>query len=583
MHMQDGRTVAGRAEMALVGGFAGLSIWALVEQIPEVVTQPHAYLAVFSFVSGFFAVLLGLSGPYRVGRSIWPALCLSAVAAVLFFAAGLRFDTLETFFDAGYPAIAWAILLAIGTPFAASLLRDHRMVWDYVHLFDVSWGILVRYSAAWLFAGVFWAVVFLSDALLQIVGLTVIDDLLDIDAVPYLITGAALGLGLSVVHEMRDYLSPFLVLRLLRLLIPVVLAVVVVFVIAALLQDPGALFGSLSRAGTLLAVAVAMISLVSVALDRGDADAVPSGWMRWATGALALLLPVIAALAGYALWLRVAQHGWTPPRLAAVCSAGIVAIYALTYAIAVITGRGWMRRIRQANIVIAGLVLALAALWLTPLLNAERISSASQVARILREDLSPAEAPLWELQNDWGRAGQRGLDFLIAQLGNDHPEYAKAIAALSKAPSKWELEQVTQDTRELRDAEALLNSLSVIPAEADIQAQNLLAWPGYRLRNWAELCEKRSDPGCVLLLGDFQPTQLGREGFLFLPTNGRNFTVFSVFERGADLFIGANVPTEGAMQVTRGHVEHIMEGRFEVAPSSRNSLWIGTLELFPEF
>ena len=168
------------------------------------------------------------------------------------------------------------------------MLRDRHSLSDYVHLFDVSWSILVRYSAAWLFVGLFWAVLFLSHALLEIVGLSFIEDLIDIDGVPYVVTGFALGLGLSVVHEMRDYLSPFLVLRLLRLLVPVVLLVVAIFVVAALLQSPGELFGSLSRAATLLSVALAMICLVSISLDRGDADAVQTPWMRGATAALAL-------------------------------------------------------------------------------------------------------------------------------------------------------------------------------------------------------------------------------------------------------------------------------------------------------
>ena len=106
MHTQGGRTVTGRAEMAAVGSVAGLAIWALVEHLPDVIDHPHVYLAVTSFVAGFFAVLMGLSGPYRVVRAALPALWLSALAALLVTWAGWRFDALEAFAEAGHPIMA---------------------------------------------------------------------------------------------------------------------------------------------------------------------------------------------------------------------------------------------------------------------------------------------------------------------------------------------------------------------------------------------------------------------------------------------------------------------------------------------
>ncbi len=39
MHTQDGHTVAGRAEMAVIGAIAGLAIWALVEHLPDVISH----------------------------------------------------------------------------------------------------------------------------------------------------------------------------------------------------------------------------------------------------------------------------------------------------------------------------------------------------------------------------------------------------------------------------------------------------------------------------------------------------------------------------------------------------------------
>ncbi|GAA6179334.1 DUF4153 domain-containing protein [Shimia sp. NS0008-38b] len=583
MHTQDGRRAAGRIEMALVGAVAGGMVWALIEKAPDIVTHPLAYLFVTSFVAGFFAVLLGLSGPHRVMRAALPAFGLSFVGACLITLSGLRFDTLAAFEDAGHPIIAWVIFLSVGTPFAASLLRDRHSLRDYVHLFDVSWSILVRYSAAWLFVGVFWAVLWLSDALLEIVGLTVIGDVMRVDSVAYVVTGISLGFGLSVVHEMRDYLSPFLVLRLLRLLVPVVLLVVVVFVAAAVLQEPGALFGDLSRAATILAVSLAMISLVSIALDRGDADAVQVGWMRLATAALAALLPVMSGLAIYALWLRVHQYGWTPARLAAACAAAVVAVYALCYLVSVILGRGWMGRIRQANIGIAALVLVLAAAWQLPILNAERISTDSQVARIDAGEVTPDAAALWEMQHDWGRAGHAGLKTLEQGVAGERVEFAEAIAAVRVANTPWELTQKFNQDQGLERATRLLEGLTVIADGADIHPKMMRKWSKYSLENWADICLETEEPGCVMVLGDFNPVRAGREGFLFIGAKNGNFDIHNVFEIGEFLAMDAYRKPSGSQQVTRDQVADIVEGRFEIAPGSHRSLWIGEFELVPNF
>ncbi|MBO9406086.1 DUF4153 domain-containing protein [Shimia sp. R9_1] len=583
MHKREGYAAAGRAEMAGVGGLAGLAIWALIEKAHEIVSHPLAYLALTGFVSGFFAVLMGLSGPHRIVRAALPALGLSALAAALLTWSGLRFDTLDAFGAAQHPIIAWALFLLIGTPFAAATLRDRHSLRDYGHLFDVSWGILVRYSAAWLFVGLIWAVIFLSNALLEIVGLTIIEDLLDIEGAAFVISGAALGVGLSVVHELRDYISPFLVMRLLRLLVPVVLVVVLVFVGAALMQAPGDLFGNLSRATTLLAVALAMITLISVALDRSDVDAVQTPLMRAATSALALLLPVLTGLAGYALWLRVAQYGWTPARLAAACTVLVVGLHAVSYAVAVVLRGAWMARIRQANITIAVGVLLLLALWQTPVLNVERISTQSQLARIVADKVTPQDAALWEMQAEWGHAGQAGLAALSADFAAGKPEWQAAVEAAQSAESSWEYAQGFHGNARVAPAERFAANLTVLPPEAVVTARDMSDIALYRLEDWADICESAPDPGCVLLFGDFHPTHAGRVGILFLPVAARKVDVFSVYEVGRSLAVGEKIARSEGDRVTLRQLRDILDGKFEVAPSSRQSLWIGDMELTPEF
>ena len=80
----------------------------------------------------------------------------------------------------------------------------------------------------------------------------IISDLLDIDGVPFVLTGLVLGLAIAVVNELSDYVSPYLILQLLRLLLPVLVVVMAVFIVALPFRGLSGLFGGLSAAATLM-------------------------------------------------------------------------------------------------------------------------------------------------------------------------------------------------------------------------------------------------------------------------------------------------------------------------------------------
>ena len=170
--------------------------------------------------------------------------------------------------------------------------------WDhYRTLFTESWGIVVRTGAAWLFVGVIWVVILLSDLLLGLVGIDVLMDVALIPPVAVVLTGAGFGLALGVVGDMGDTISPWLVLRLLRTLLPAVLVVIVAFVVALPLNGMAAIYGRISAALIMLTMCGVAATLVTTAVDQGDGEAVAGPVMTAATRILALILPVPAALA----------------------------------------------------------------------------------------------------------------------------------------------------------------------------------------------------------------------------------------------------------------------------------------------
>lgn len=570
MYSEDGRTMAGRAEMAIIGAAAGLTMWALGEKAPDIITNPHAYLALVAFGAGFFAVLLGLSGPHKVARAAAPAFVLALVGAVLLTLSGLRFDTVRDLTDAGHPIVAWLLFLFIGTPFAAVRMVQKESLLDYGRLFDTAWSIMVRYSAGWLFAGVLFAVAFLSHALLEIVGITVIEELLRNDMLRWAFLGFALGLGLSVVHELRQYLSPYLLLRMLRMLVPVVLVVVAIFAAAALLQGPNQLFGSLSRAATLLSVAIVMISLISIALDRGEADAIDAPWMRLCTAALALLLPVIAGLAAYAIWLRVAQYGLTPPRMMAAAVALIVALYAVTYPLAVLRGTGWMARVRAANVWIALAAMAVAAFWMTPVIDAEKISTNTQVVRAETGASQPEQVPFWEMYHEWGRAGRAGLDLLAGSKNEGLVQMASRQLAGQEEPAA--------DRRDRQIAE-LLKVLIVLPEGQVVTAENLRDLGNWELDQFAG-CGAEANKSCVWVFGEFDPAFEGQQAMIYRPTSttGTWRGFLGRERRGA---FGLELLRGDVSTLNRTQIDRLIAGDYRIAPASLKSLYVGDAEVLP--
>lgn len=588
MNTQERTETLGRLEMALVGGLAGLSFWVLVDVLPDRLADlPRLYLFLAALATVFFNGWLAMSGPLAVLRAALSSLALALPLAGLITWASLRFDTIDGFFDTGHPAVSIAILGFVPLPFLIAGARASGWA-HYPTLFSHSWNIVVRYAAAWLFVGVIWGVLMLSDALLKLVGIEVIEWLIEQDAVPYLLTGVTLGVALAVVNELSDYVSPYLVLRLLRLILPVVLVVVVVFLAALPLRGLSHLFGDFSAAGTLLAMAMGAVTLITTALDADQARAVHTRMMRGACQALALLVPALAVLAGVAIWMRVQQYGWTPDRLAAATLAVLVLAYGVAYAVSVLLRGDWAARLRRSNITMALVASGVAVIWLTPLFSPQRVATADQVARFARGTTPAAKLDLWTMAHDWGRAGQAGVMQLAAMA--DHPEaaqMAQRVRDLEGAPSRYAFERRERSEKEADLVQELRAVLALRPEGAEL-AQGVLAG----LRDW-QLTEAikacghltpAGNPGCVLLLAELSAYQEGTEAVLFTLNGHGGVHVQGLYpsapgapydDRPPDFLRGAS-----ARRLDAGVIDAVLAGQFRLKPVPAQVLDVQGQELY---
>jgi len=499
--------IAARVRLALAGGLAGGLVWAVFKAGEKDWIGHYPAFALFGLILVGFGALLAMAGPIGFGRALPRAFGLGALVAGLIGLTALRWGEAEDLFNSPIPAFALLTVAALPVPF---LIAAARTSWrDYPALFLEAWSIVLRGAAAAAFTGLVWLVIYLSDEVLRIVGIDAISRLLAHEVVPMVLTGAVFGLGMAVIYDLAELLSPYVVLRVFRLFLPVVLAVMAVFLIALPFRGLDGLAGGLSPAALLLTMVAGGVALVSIAIDQTDADATQSPLLLRCAKGLALVLPVVAGLALYAIWLRLADYGWSPERLFILLVAAVGLAYGLVYALAVLRGAGWMERIRQGNIRVALGIIVLAALWLMPVLNAERISAQSQLARF--EATSRAELLDVYALRSWGKPG------------------AEVIAVLeetAKAPGQEALAAVLagQTGGPVIDREALVAALvaamPVQPATATGTRDMLLrAVDDYQLQDWTQVCQAGAETGmphCLMVVADLLPNHPGEEAMLFL-------------------------------------------------------------------
>jgi Domain of unknown function (DUF4153) len=532
-----------RWSLALTGALGGIAFWALIEVVDGGWIEDRLAMMLGTLVVTGFGAALAMAGPIGLLQAAIRGLGLGVVTALLVGLVSLRYANPDDIFNTAMPALATTIVAALPVPF---LIAQARPGWsDYPALFLEAWSIVVRYAAALAFTGLVWLVIYLSDEVLQIVGVTLIGDLLDYNIVPLVVTGFVLGLGMAVVHELADLLSPYLVLRLFRLLLPVVLGVMLVFLVALPFRGLDGLFQDLSPALLLLAMVAGGVSLVSIAIDRSNDQAAASPVLRRSAQGMALVLPVLAGLALWALGLRVGQHGWTPERLFLALTGLIGLGYGLVYAVAVVRGPGWMQRIRRGNLWMAVAGLGAAVLWLTPILNAEAISARNQLARFEAGKTPVAELDVRALEL-WGKPGEA----VIAKLEDRAKEPGQEALAAQLAG-----ETLPDDTAHAAKMEALAAILPVQPANATGTRDMLLAAAeDYNLTDWHAACSRVLDsgaPACVLVIADLLPSVPGEEGVLILERSPDYVEALGLYlGPNGDLVQRSMIRTDGSYMTT---------------------------------
>ena len=575
-----------RGILAGAGTLAGLAFWLLVDVIPDIIDNTRVVMTLAVATFAFFSTFLLTLGHLSLRKSALAAVGIGALTSLATLISSVRFTDADDYLETGHPFMALFVLLSIPLPFLVTGLGPKRRWLSYPDLFEEAWELVVRLAAAFVFTGAVWAIIFLSNLLFELVGLTIIEDLLDIDAVPFLITGCAGGIALAAAFELREVMGPDLAIRLLRLLLPVVLIVTVVFLVMLPFQGLSGLFGELSAAVTLMLMAVLSFTLVSSVVDRSEDTAAEAGILAKSARALAALSAALGVLSVVAVWLRVSQYGWTPDRFAAMTGAVIAAGYGVLYLASAVRGSAWQDHIRRGNIWMALALIAIGFLWITPVLNVQALSTASQMARFEKGETPVDDLDLWALGREWGRPGERAVERLRTMDHAEKDRLDERLVALDNAVSRYTFRNETNPVQAADDLARVLERMPVFPAGETLPDNMFDQVAAGRADEWLKACERTTPdghPGCAAILVDFIPTLDGKEAMILTQVSDSrvSFDALVAPEAGLDWrWRGTQSLTGGGPVFSPETIDALHSGDFEIIPSGLMALRIDGTSMF---
>jgi hypothetical protein len=400
-----------------IGLAQGVALYGLTQLRPA--DSEALYVAAWVVMGLIPVVVVGGLGALR-----WQTLAVWTVLATA-LAAGLAWYEIERNVDgrsasAGPLAIYVTIplLLFVGHHLVAAGDEARRWIAPYERYFDLGWRHGAQLALAILFTGAFWAVLLLGAALFALIGINFLRDLINNSwfSLPATCTVFALAIHLTDLRSGLVRGARALGLVLLSWLLPAMTGLATAFFIALPFTGLEPLWATRAATAILLSAAATLVVLVNAAYQ--DGVNAPNIFLRWSARVAALLMTPLAALAAYALYLRIDQYGLTPDRVFALAVLAIGSCYAVAYAIGAVWPR-WMKPLEIGNIASAVVVMAVGIALFTPIADPARLSVDDQMRRLASGRVAPEQFDVMFLRFEGARYGQEALRRLAADTSSE--------------------------------------------------------------------------------------------------------------------------------------------------------------------
>ncbi len=398
----------------------GVVLWLLYEAVQgslyRIISTRVLGAALYAAVAGPLAWYLS-HGAFTSERR---RLTFAMVAGAVFSALGAHVGALS---KAAYWVVSYV--------FAAAVLEFVTIVlvggWDattkrfeYRRLFELACRNAVLLGVVLGLTGALWIVLFAGAWLMQSIGIKGLIELYRKPAFAIIVSATAVGLAFGLALARADMLVSLrrFALSLAMWFLPLALVFAVAWVIALPFTGVQPLFSTGNAALYLLWFGTLAIVFLNAGFQDGRERPLYPRWLAKSLVWAWLAMPLLTLLAGWALWQRIAQHGWTPERIWAAVVWAIVTLDAFGYALSV-RGGAWMGTVARTNIVAALVKVVVIVALISPIADLHRLTVASQVHRLRSGAVDPTLFDWNLLSRQTGEYGLSALRNLAANAADD--------------------------------------------------------------------------------------------------------------------------------------------------------------------
>ena len=311
----------------------------------------------------------------------------------------------------------WRLLLMamLALPWIQYSLHVSREQARYPHFYRQLWLNALTLLIVFVANGLFWLVLLLWSEMFKLVGIPFFSTLFfDTDWFGYVAFGLITALAVVLARTQSRLVTA--VQKLLTFiatgLLPLVALLALMFILTLPFTGLEAISQRVSAAGLMSTLTLLLLLLIAIVREP-QKEALPyPGALRYLIKCSLIVAPIYMLIAGWSLWVRIQQYGWTPERVYGVLVVVVLLVWSFGY-LASILRRGRNPLALQGPVILGVSLLALGLLVLlsSPVIDAWRISVNSHMGLYHSGKIKPDQVSLYMLDHS-GKPGRAALEAL---------------------------------------------------------------------------------------------------------------------------------------------------------------------------
>ncbi|WP_454708347.1 DUF4153 domain-containing protein [Citrobacter freundii] len=389
----------------------------------------------------------------------------------------------------------WRLLLMamLALPWIQYSLHVSREQARYPHFYRQLWLNTLTLLIVFISNGLFWLVLLLWSEMFKLVGIPFFSTLFfDTDWFGYVAFGLITALAVVLARTQSRLVTA--VQKLLTFiatgLLPLVALLALMFILTLPFTGLEAISQRVSAAGLMSTLTLLLLLLMAIVREP-QKEALPyPGALRYLIKCSLIVAPIYMLIAGWSLWVRIQQYGWTPERLYGVLVVVVLLVWSFGY-LSSILRRGRNPLELQGPVILGVSLLALGLLVLlsSPVIDAWRISVNSHMGLYHSGKIKPDQVSLYMLDHS-GKPGRAALEAL-----------QKDVAFNQDSKRRRDLNSLLQGSRDpVKELTAtqLVSKVVIAPGseKPDDAFWTFVKAQGYRITSCAE------QNACVLVSQD---------------------------------------------------------------------------------